>query len=621
MTVSTSGTSGTAGSSGTTGSAGSGRPIPASLGRLFLDRVQATPDAEAFRFPVGPSWSSLTWGATGERVAAMAAGLLALGLGAEERVALACSTRVEWVLADLAVMCAGGAVTTVYPSTGADDVAYIVGDSGSRIVVAEDESQVAKLRPARDRLNQVVKVIVVDGPLDEGDGDWVMTLGALEDLGRQRLAEDPKAVERTVATVTPDHLATLIYTSGTTGRPKGVELTHANWLYEGDEIEAIQILFPSDVQYLWLPLAHSFGKVLLAAQMQIGFASAVDGRVDKIVENLGVVQPTFMAGVPRIFEKVYGRVVSMAEEEGGVKLRIFNWAFSVGAKGAELREHGREPGGLLKAQLAVADRLVFSKIKARMGGRIRYFCSGSAALSPDVARWFDAAGLILLEGYGLTETSAATTLNRPGRVGFGTVGEPFGGTEIKIAADGEIMVRGGGVMRGYHNLEQQTKEVLQDDGWFATGDVGEIDSHGRVRITDRKKDLMKTSGGKYIAPQHIESEFKAICPLASQMIVTARHFAAALITLDPDALAQWGKARGLEGDLAALSQNDQTRTYLQECIDELNQRLNKWEQVKQFRVLERDLSIDEGELTPSLKVKRGVVESKFKSVIDSMYGG
>ncbi len=597
-------------------------PAAPSFGRLFLDRVAATPGAEAFRHPTATGWSRVTWGATGERVNRLAAGLLALGLGSQERVAIACSTRLEWVLADFAVMCAGGAVTTVYPTTLPEDVAYIVSDSQSRFVVAEDETQLAKLRDHRDQLGGVEKVIVVDGPLSPDDGDWVMTLAALEDLGTQYLGEHPAAVTDAVAASQPEHLATLIYTSGTTGRPKGVQLTHANWVYEGAAVDSVGILRPDDVQYLWLPLAHSFGKMLLAIQCQVGFASAVDGRVDQIVENLGTVQPTFMAAVPRIFEKVYGRVVAMAEEEGGARLKVFNWAFGVGGKVAELRAAGREPGVALKAQHAVADRLVFSKIKARMGGRIRYFCSGSAALAPEVARWFDAAGLAILEGYGLTETSAATTLNRPGAVAFGTVGQPFPGTEIRIADDGEILVRGGGVMHGYHNLPDQTKEVLLDDGWFATGDVGELDTQGRVRITDRKKDLLKTSGGKYIAPQRIESEFKAICPIASQMVVTARNFAAALITLDADGVTQWAHTKGITaGDPAELSRDPQVLAYLQQCVDELNGRLNRWESIKQFRVLERDLTVDDGELTPSLKVKRAVVEKRYADVIESMFSG
>jgi long-chain acyl-CoA synthetase len=592
-----------------------------SVGRAFLDRVAATPGREAFRYPAGSGWASLTWAQTADRVRAMAAGLLALGLQPEERVALACGTRVEWVLCDLAVMCAGGAVTTVYPSTGAEDVAYIVSDSGSRFVIAEDESQVAKLRGRREQLGAVAKVVVVEGLPEPGDGDWVISLSDLESLGEAHLAADPDSFDEAVAGVRPDQLATLIYTSGTTGRPKGVELTHANWTYEGAAVDAVGILSVDDLHYLWLPLAHSFGKVLLAAQTHIGFATAIDGRIDQIVDNLGVIRPTFMAGVPRIFEKVYGRVVATAQADGGPKLMIFTWAFGVGAKVARARAAGNQPSALLRAQHALADRLVFSKIKARMGGRIRFFCSGSAALAPEIAEWFDAAGLLILEGYGLTETSAGTTLNLPGHVGFGTVGPALPGTEISIAPDGEILIRGGGVMRGYHGLADHSAQVMGEDGWFATGDVGELDAMGRLRITDRKKDLLKTSGGKYIAPQVIESQFKAICPIASQMLVTARQFAAALITLDPDGLASWAASQELAGDYATLVGLEQTRTYVQTCIDELNHRLNRWESIKAFRLLDRDLSIEEGELTPSLKVKRKVVEARYTGLIESMYGG
>ena len=592
-----------------------------SVGQAFLNRVEATPGREAFRYPAGSGWASLTWSQTADRVRSMAAGLLALGLRPEQRVALACGTRVEWVMCDLAVMCAGGAVTTVYPSTGAEDVAFIVSDSGSRLVIAEDESQVAKLRQRRDQLGDVAKVIVVEGLPDPADGDWVISLSDLEALGEGHLAAHPSSFDDAVAAVTSDQLATLIYTSGTTGRPKGVELTHANWTYEGAAVDAVGILTVDDLHYLWLPLAHSFGKVLLAAQTHIGFATAIDGRVDQIVDNLAVIKPTFMAGVPRIFEKVYGRVVSTTEAEGGPKLMIFNWAFSVGAKVARARAGGSQASPLLRAQYAVADRLVFSKIKERMGGRIRFFCSGSAALAPEIAEWFDAAGLLILEGYGLTETSAGTTLNLPGQVAFGTVGPPLPGTEIKIADDGEILVRGGGVMSGYHGLADQSDQVMGPGGWFATGDVGELDAMGRLRITDRKKDLLKTSGGKYIAPQAIESQFKAICPIASQMLVTARHFAAALITLDPDGLTSWAASQHVTGDYATLVADDRTRAYIQTCIDELNHRLNKWESIKAFRLLDRDLSVDDGELTPSLKVKRKVVETRYAGLIESMYGG
>ena len=598
----------------------SGYPVPAaSVGRLFLDRVAATPAAEAYRCPEPGGWASVTWAQAAETVRTVAAGLLALGIGPQERVAIASSTRIEWLYADLAVMCAGAATTSIYPSTGAEDVGYILNDSGTRLVFAEDDAQIAKLRALRDHLPDVIRVVTFDG---HADGEWVLSLADLQALGARHLVEHPSAVDEAVAAVRPEHLATLMYTSGTTGRPKGVELPHRCWTYVGAGAQAIEILSIDDLHFLWLPLSHSFGKMLEAVQLQIGFPTAVDGRMDKIVENLAVVRPTFMAGPPRIFEKVHSSVVQTMEEEGGVKLTLFRWAFGVGDRMSRARLAGTQPGWSLRTQNALADRLVLAKVRDRLGGRIRFMVSGSAALSPDVARWFHAADLLVLEGYGLTETSAAACLVRPVDPAFGVVGPPLVGTEVSIAPDGEILVRGPGVMSGYHNLPDATAEALSPDGWFASGDIGEIDPTGRLRITDRKKDLMKTSGGKYIAPQAIEIMFRAVCPLASQMIVHAdrRNYATALITLDPDALAQWARAQGLTAtgypDLAA---DPAVRDYVQASIDELNGRLNRWETIKDFRILDHDLTVEADELTPSLKVKRKVVESKYQTLLDSMY--
>ncbi len=595
-------------------------PTPAvSLPRMFYDRVAATPDTEAFRFPTDDGWSSVTWAQTMETVKTTAAGLLALGIQPEDRVAIASTTRIEWLYADLAISCAGAATTAVYPTTGGDDVAFILSDSGSRIAFAEDDTQIEKLRDQRDHLPDLQRVITFVG---QADGEWVLSLDDLQALGAKLLAEHPTAVDEATAAVQPEHLATLIYTSGTTGRPKGVELPHRCWTYIGAAAESLHILTPDDLQYLFLPLSHSFGKMLEAVQLQIGFPTAVDGRMDKIVENLAVVRPTFMAGPPRIYEKVHGKVVQTIEEEGGIKAQLFNWAFGVGHQVSRAQLEGRQPSLLLRGQHVLADRLVLSKIRDRLGGRIRYLVSGSAALSEDVATWFHAAGMLILEGYALTETSAASSIVRPDDPAFGVVGPPLSGTEIKIGEGGEIMVRGPGVMRGYHNLAEATAEVLQPDGWFATGDIGEFDEAGRLRITDRKKDLIKTSGGKYIAPQAIEVIFKAVCPLASQMLVHAdgRNYATALITLDPDALAQWGRAHGLTAtDYDSLAADPAVHRYIQSCVVELNGRLNRWETIKDFRILDHDLSVEENELTPSMKVKRKVIEAKYASLLDSMY--
>ncbi|MGH8774839.1 MAG: AMP-dependent synthetase/ligase [Jiangellaceae bacterium] len=593
---------------------------PASVGRMFLDRVEATPSREAFRYPVGDGWKSLTWQETKDRVWNISAGLLALGVEAEQRVAIASSTRVEWVLADLGIMCAGAATTTVYPSTTPDDVAYILGHSGSRVVFAEDATQVGKVLAHRAELPDLMSVVVFDG---DGDGDLVITLAELEDRGRALLAEKPSAVGDAVAAVGPEDLATLIYTSGTTGRPKGVRLVHDNWTYEGAAVDALGILEPDDVQYLWLPLSHSFGKVLEAAQLRIGFASAIDGNLDNIVPNLAVVKPTFMAGAPRIFEKVRSRVITTAHGEGGAKAKIFDWAFGVGHQASVLRQQGQEPGGLLGFQHGLADKLVFHKIRDRLGGRVRFFISGSAALSQDVAEWFHAAGMTVAEGYGLTETSAFTAVNLPDSVRFGTVGPPAPGTEAKIAEDGEILLRGPGIMRGYHKDPEQTAEVLTEDGWFHSGDIGELDG-GYLRITDRKKDLIKTSGGKYVSPQKIEVMFKAVSPYASQIVVhgDTRNYVTALITLDPDAMAAWAEHNEMAGTpYEQLVTSQQVRVVVAGQVDELNSRLERWETIKRFAILPQDLTVEGGDLTPSLKVKRRAVEKKYMDVLNSMYDG
>jgi long-chain acyl-CoA synthetase len=595
-------------------------PAPAaSVARLFYDRVAATPHAEAFRFPTGSSWTSVTWSQAAETVKTLAAGLLALGIQPEQRVAIASNTRIEWLYADLAIMCAGAATTAVYPSTAGDDVAFILSDSDTRIAFAEDDVQIAKVRAQREHLPNLVRLITFDG---ESDGEWVLGLADLEALGARHLVDNPTVVDAAVAAVRSEHLATLIYTSGTTGRPKGVELPHRCWTYLGAGAEAIGILRPDDLQYLWLPLSHSFGKMLAAVQLQIGFCTAVDGRIDRIVENLAVVRPTFMAGPPRIFEKVHGRIVQTVHEEGGPRSWLFSWAFTVAERAARDRAAGRTPGRVERARYALADRLVLARIRDRLGGRIRFLVSGSAALSQDIASWFHAAGLVLIEGYALTETGGGACIGDPDNPVLGVVGPPLVGSEVRIADDGEIHIRGPLVMRGYHNLPDETAAVLDSDGWFATGDIGDLDDAGRLRVTDRKKDLIKTSGGKYIAPQPIEAQFKAVCPLASQMLVHAerRNYATALIALDPDALAQWSRARGLTSDdYGSLAADPAVHDYVQNCVEELNAQLNRWETIKDFRILDHDLTVENDELTPSMKVKRKAIEASYRSLLDSMY--
>jgi long-chain acyl-CoA synthetase len=591
------------------------------MAQMFLDRVAATPQREAFRYPSGDQWKSVTWQEMDELARRRAAGLVALGVEPEQRVGVAASTRLEWVQCYLGAVLAAAATTTIYPTTMASEVAYIVADADVQVVFAEDAVQAAKLREHRSELPSLRKIVLIDGEPEEQDGDWVISLAMLDELGSKQLSENPSTIEDRIAQIKPDHLCTLVYTSGTTGRPKGVRLPHSVWTYEGAAVEGIRVLSPDDLQYLWLPLSHVFGQVLLAVQFQIGFATAIDGRVDKIVENSAVVQPTFMAAAPRVFEKAHARIVTMMEAEGGVKAKLFHWAFGVGAQVSALRQQGKEPGGVLGAQYALADKLVLSKIRARFGGRIRFFVSGSAALDKHLAEWFHAAGLLILEGYGLSETAAGSSLNRPEHYRLGTVGPIFPGSEFTIAEDGEILIKGPGVMSGYHNLPEQTAEVIDADGWFHTGDIGHFDDDFLV-ITDRKKDLFKTSGGKYVAPQVIEGRFKMICPYAGQFLVhgNQRNFVSALVTLDPDAIQGWAEANGLSGkSYAEIVTSDEARAMVQGYIDELNAGLNRWETIKKFTVLDRDLTVESGEMTPSLKLKRKHVETQYALLLDKMY--
>lgn len=590
-----------------------------SVAAMLKRRVAQAGKSEAFRYPsADEQWISVSWGEVGEHVDKLAAGLIELGLGLEQCVAVISGTRYEWILADLAINTAGGTTTTVYPSTMPEDVAYILSDSGSIFAFAEDDEQVAKLIERRSELANVQKVIVFDGTTD---GEWTISLDDLEQLGANALAADPQLIEQRVAAITPESIATLIYTSGTTGKPKGVRLSNDGWSFIGAAGAVSTPLSGGDLQFLWLPLAHAFGKVLLVMQLDIGFATAIDGRVPNIVDNLATIRPTFMGAAPRIFEKAHGRVVSQIEEEGGAKAKLFNWAFDVGIQVSRLQRAGKPVPKPLEIQHKLADKLVFAKVRERFGGRIKFFISGAAPLSLDIAEWFHAAGLLILEGYGMTETSAASCVNRPNNYKLGSVGLPVPGTEIKIAQDGEILIKNPAVMHGYHNLPEATEEALHD-GWMATGDIGEIDDDGFLRITDRKKDLFKTSGGKYVAPTHIEGLFKGICPLVSQIMVhgAERKFVSALIALDPDAVALWAEGHGMAGkSYAEVAGSDAMRAQIEADVAELNGRLNKWEQIKMFHILDADLTVESGEITPSLKMKRKVIEENNAEVLAGFY--
>lgn len=590
-----------------------------SLSALFLDRVQTSPDKEAFRYPDATQWVSVTWADTAARAEALAAGLLALGIEPEQRVGIASSTRFEWILADLAIIAAGAATTSVYANTNTDDTIYIFSDSQCRIVFAENDEQLAKLTQHRGDLPDLTWVVLIDGT---ADGDWVMTFADLAALGAKFLRDHPHCVTDSVEAITPDRLASVIYTSGTTGRPKGVRLRHESWLYQARAVAELGVVGPDDLHLLWLPLAHSFGKVLLVAQLSCGFVAAVDGRLDHIVDGCAAVRPTFMAGVPRIFEKAYARVRTTAQARGPFARALFDRAFAVGAEVDRRRRGGVRVSLPLRVQHALFDRVVFARVRQVFGGRVRFFISGSAPLNRDIAEWFLAVGLLILEGYGLTETAGGAFINTPDRWRLGTVGRAFDGTHARIGDGGEVQISGPNVMDGYHGLAEASVEAFTDDGWLRTGDMGSIDAEGFLTITGRIKEMFKTSNGKYVVPPVIESKFMALCPYASQFVMfgEARNYCVALIALDPDLLAGWAAEQGMsDTPYEELVRSPAVRELVEGYVVMLNAQLNRWETIKKWAVLEHDLSVESGELTPSLKLKRSVVAQHYRDVVESLY--
>jgi long-chain acyl-CoA synthetase len=592
---------------------------------MFRRRVALSPNKVAYHYPAlsePEEWRTLTWAQARVKVDALAGALLDLKLAKGERVALASATRIEWVLIDLAIACCAAVTTTIYPSTKAADAEYILTDSNAVFLVAENAEQLAKVvgRPALDAQLRCIILIDDDRLPGELNDQRVVRYCDLALRGEAFNLKNPNRVAESIADITRDDLSTIIYTSGTTGTPKGVELSHGCWTYEGVSVNAYKLIFDTDMLYIWLPLAHVFGRDLLSAQIAVGTESAIDGRVNRIVQGVGEVKPTVMVGVPRIYEKIRAAVITMYPKRG-LKGRISRWAFAVGRDSRSYRLAGEKMPSWLSLKYRIADKLVYSKLKQKLGGRMRFMVSGSAKLSAQVQEWFYSAGIALIEGYGLTETSAIACVDHDSRPHFGTVGKPLPGVQVRIADDGEVLISGPIVSRGYHNLPQISAQAFQD-GWFHTGDIGEVDAAGYLKITDRKKDVLKTSNGKYISPQKVENAIMANTPYAAQAVVIGenRQYAAALVILDRDPLDAWAKRRGKAGlSYAELTQLPEIRTSIDRCIRRANKRLERWETIKKYVILERDLLLELDELTPSLKVRRANVLAHFSTVIDDIY--
>ncbi len=589
----------------------------------FAARVQATPDAPAARLKAGGSWTDVSWAELSERARRVGHALLALGVGKGDRVCLMGDTRVEWVVCDLAIQLTGAASVPIYQSNLPDECQYIVENCGAALVLADSAAQAAKFVKVRGELPQLKAVVQFTGEVQDAAGGLVRSLESLYPDGDDFAKAHPSALDERSRALSKDDLSTIIYTSGTTGRPKGVMLAHDSFVYEADAVGALGIIRPTDVELLFLPLAHSFAQVLKAIWYQLGHVMAFAESLDKLMDNMAETHPTFMCAVPRVFEKAFNKVVTDGAATPGLKGRLFRMTLSSFERYAQAQDEGRDYRSL---ELTAGKKLVLPKIKERLddrfGGNLRFFISGGAPLSRKIARFFDLVGIQILEGFGLTETCAASCVNRPHKNKLGTVGPPVPGTELRIAPDGEVLIRGRGVMKGYWDNPEASSEVLLPEGWFATGDIGEIDADGYLRITDRKKDIIVTAGGKNVAPQNLENALKANA-IISQVVVFGdkRKYLVALVTVSEERARKIAEENGIPfTDYADLTRKPEIRAAVQAAFDQLNRTLPSYETIKKFDIVPRDFSQETGELTPTLKVKRKLCSEKYKAEVDRMYG-
>ncbi|HEU4706531.1 MAG TPA: long-chain fatty acid--CoA ligase [Solirubrobacterales bacterium] len=566
----------------------------------------------AVKYKEGDEWVSRTFEEVRDIVRPLGMGLVELGVRKGDRVSILGNTRPEWTYFDFAALSIGATVVPIYQTNSPEECRYVLENSDAKVVVVEDAEQLAKVREVREQLPQLEHVILMTGSAEDAI--------SMEVVAAKGAGADADAWEQLYSAVTPDDICTFIYTSGTTGPPKGCIISHGNYRAMLDMVNGVSVIEDEDVAYLYLPLAHSFALLIQFGTFDLGTTLAYWERDPlKILPNLAELKPTYFPSVPRIFEKIYTAATSGMEKEGGLKKAIFDWAIKVGAKMREVERSGRKPGFLLQRQYAFADKQVLSKIRNLFGGRIRLAVSGAAPINPEILRFFDAAGVLVLEGWGMTETSTAATISTPEDFKVGTIGKPFPGCEVKIADDGEILVKGPNVFQGYHKNPAATAETIVD-GWLHTGDVGEIEPDGFIKITGRKKDIIITAGGKNITPANLEAEIKQH-PLVSQCVVVGdrRPYLVALVTLDEEEAVKYAKEKGLPEDSAELAANPEVKAAIETHVDKINQSFARVEQVKKIAILPHDLSQESGELTPTLKVKRAVVAQKHEDAIEQLY--
>ncbi len=557
-----------------------------------------------------------------ERVRDLSLGLTSLGLEPGDRVALIAESRPEWGIADLAAITGGGVTVPVYPTQSAEQVRFILDEAGVKFAVVSNETQVAKVRQVSARLCALKGIVVMDGQPSSGTPP-VYSLDAVCEMGRSIREKYPQAEARyreSATSIDGNALATIVYTSGTTGEPKGVMLTHVNIMSNARDSHAVFPTYETDVALSFLPLSHVFERIAFYRYLLDGVTVYFAESLTTVVRDLGRVRPTVMTGVPRVYEKFYAAIQEKVSQAAGLQKALLEWALSVGQARSAAVLNGHPPSRSVRLQYRVADRLVFRKVRARVGGRIRFLISGSAPLSMKIAEFFHAIGLVIIEGYGLTETSPILTANPSDKPKFGTVGKPIPNVEIAIAPDGEILARGPNVMRGYYKREKASADALAG-GWFHTGDIGQIDADGYLSITDRKKDLIITSGGKKIAPQPLENLLKAH-PLVAEAVLVGegRKFPAALVVPNFAALEARAHESGWAFDARPdLLQRAEVQALYQELLDGVNDTLAQYERIKRFFLLPTEFTMERGELTPTMKVRRKVVETTWKDAIEQMY--
>jgi long-chain acyl-CoA synthetase len=580
------------------------------IARLWRDAVAADRPTPAYLVEDDAGgWREVSWKDADELVRAYANGLLARGIGKGDAVAILAQNSLDWALVDFALAQIGAVGIPIYANSSPRDVAYLLGHSEAVGIVCEDAEQLAKVEESEDELPRLEHVLTYHD------------LAGLAAHGIDFVRTQPTALDEAAAAIEEDDLYTIIYTSGTTGPPKGCMIRHRNYYSMASVVDEMEDHYrPDDSMLLYLPLAHNFGRLMLLSGAYVGFPIAFLADPLRVADAMLQVRPSVLPSVPRVYEKVYAAVQARFDEATGVKRRLVDWALPIGYEVSRLQAQGHPiPRGLARRH-RIADRLVFSKVRERLGGRLRVPISGGAPLAKEIAEFFDAIGIRILEGYGLTECTTAASTNRPNRYRFGTVGPALPGFEVKTDEDGEILIRSETIFAGYFKDPEATAAVLSPDGWLRTGDIGGIDADGFISITDRKKDILVTAGGKNVAPQNIENDLKTSKFVSQALAIGDRRpYVAALITLDEAEILKWAAEQGVDGDVTSLSQDERVRELVQGVVDDANRERSRFEQVKRFAILPRDFTMEHGEVTPTLKLRRRAVTEHFQSEIENLY--